>query len=515
MPTPRFDPRAFVEGLRDDVGESNVSTTRPDREAYSRDLWPRSLLDSLSGPAPGPMAVVWPTDEVRVSAVVRRCASAGVPIVPFGAGSGVCGGALADPSGVVVDLKRLDRVLKVDLEARTVDVQAGINGELFERRLERQGLTLGHFPSSIVCSTVGGWLATRSAGQCSARYGKIEDMVLDLSVVTGDGVLRRTERAGSPGLDWNQLFVGSEGTLGLITRATLALHPQPETRCFRGYLCRSVEDGLDLIRRVLQDGHRPAVLRLYDPLDTMMAGQKAAPGGETSAHAGPLKALLQGVSSPEGMGARALRAALSVPQLTNALIASLPRKSLLVTVTEGSAREATLTDEAIARVAKDLQAQDLGEGPGRHWLAHRHDVSYKQSRLYRAGAFVDTFEVATTWARLPRLYEAVRGALGLHTVVMAHFSHAYAAGCSIYFTFVGTGRDVPELRARYLAAWQAALDAALLCEATLAHHHGVGLSRATHLQKAHGPAVAYFQALKRVLDPQGILNPGKIYGAAV
>jgi alkyldihydroxyacetonephosphate synthase len=507
----------LVEELRVRLGRGAVSTERPEREAVGRDLWPRSLLESFSAAAPGPAAVVWPDSPAQVAEVVRLCARERVPIVPFGAGSGVCGGARAVPQGIVLDVKRIKAIRSLDAERGLVEVEAGAMGELLERRLERAGLTLGHFPSSIQCSTVGGWVAARSAGQCSTRYGKIEDMVVDLEVVTGDGEIRRTPPVGRPGPDWNALIVGSEGTLGVITAATLRVHPAAAHRCFRGWLVPNLEAGFEVMRRTLQAGHRPAVLRLYDPLDTRMAGQKYAHGdGDASGAepAGRLKTLLEGAGDASAPGARALRALIGSARLTNLAIGALPGQCLLISVAEGSVVEAQTTDAAIAGFARGVRARDLGEAPGRHWLAHRHDVSYKQSRIYRAGAFVDTFEVATTWAKLPALDRAVRKALGPHVVVMAHFSHGYAGGCSIYFTFVGTGARPADMLRRYQTAWKAALDAALAEGAVLAHHHGVGLSRATHLPAAHGEARRWYTALKGALDPAGVLNPGKIYGEA-
>ena len=510
----------FLTQLRAAVGDDACSTASVDRLASGRDLWPRSLLQSRSAPLPGPSVVVWPGSVAEVQAVVRVCAQARVPLVPFGAGSGVCGGALATPGQVVLDLKRLKRVRTLDAARGLVEVEAGLNGELFERALERHGLTLGHFPSSIQCSTVGGWVAARSAGQCSPRYGKIEDMVVELEVVTGEGRLRRTPPAGAPGPDWNQLFIGSEGTLGVVTATTLRVHPQPTHRAFRGYMAPTLEAGFEIMRRTLQAGHRPAVLRLYDPVDTLMAGQKASADVDTHASkrdpagGARLRTLLAGLSQPEGFGARVLRNVLASASLFNAVAGAVSRRSLLVTVCEGERAEATAADAALAEHARAVGAVDLGEAPGRHWLAHRHDVSYKQSRLYRAGAFVDTFEVATTWSGLGALYTQVREALAPHAVVMAHFSHPYPGGCSIYFTFVGTGDSPAAMRARYDAAWDAALGAARTCGAALAHHHGVGLSRARHLGRAHGDAVRWFEALKATFDPAGILNPGKIYERA-
>ena len=503
-------PADLIADLRRVVGSAHVATRMPDRTAYGRDLWPRSQLDRLAGEAPSlPQAVVWPGDPEQVCAVVRSCADAGVPLIPFGAGSGVCGATLPVLGGVVVDMKRLKAIRRVDPQAGEIEVEAGLVGERLERKLERRGLTLGHFPSSILCSTVGGWVAGRSAGQCSSRYGKIEDMVLDLEVVTGDGVLRRTPRVGqvAGGPDWNQVFIGSEGTLGLVTSASLRVHPQPEARAFRGWLAPDVAAGLAIMRDTMQAGLRPAVVRLYDPLDTVMVGRD----GSDSERRGPTARLKTLVESGGALKQRATRFVLRHPRLVNALVGRLPERALLVVMTEGGAAEARGADDAIARIARSHGAEDLGEEPGRAWLAHRYHVSYKQSAVYEMGAFVDTFEVATTWSRLRPLYDAVRAAAGRHVVVMAHFSHAYPGGCSIYFTFAGTGRDPAAMRDRYDATWQGALDAAQAQGAAIAHHHGAGLSRASHMPAEHGEARRWFEALKGVLDPAGILNPGKLF----
>ena len=507
----------LLAGLARDVGAANLSTAPPDRIAYSRDLWPRSQLDRLAGDPPvRPSCVVWPGSPEEIAAVVRRCASAGVPIVPFGAGSGVCGGTRPDGGGVVVDVKRLKRVRRLDVEAGEVEVEAGLMGENFERRLERAGVTLGHFPSSILCSTVGGWVAGRSAGQCSSRYGKIEDMVIDLEVVTGDGVLRRTPRADAigPGPDWNQLFVGSEGTLGVITAATLRVHPQPVHRAFGGWLMPDYRAGLAVMRGSMQAGDRPAVIRLYDALDTFMVGANPnrAEGGGPLARLKDLLGTGGGHGGPQSRLKQALlRTVLGAPGLANRAVRTLPQRCLMIGVCEGQTGEAEAAHARLGSLARAAGGQDLGETPGRNWLAHRHDVSYKQSRIYEAGCFVDTCEVATTWARLPALYEAVRRAVGPFVLVMAHFSHAYPGGCSIYFTFAGSGRDVDAMRRRYDAAWRAGLDAAAAHGAAIAHHHGVGLSRRWHMAEAHGEARQWFDALKRTLDPAGVMNPGKVF----
>ena len=174
--------------------------------------------------------------------------------------------------GITIDTKRMQQLRSVRGDELICDVEAGLNGERFERELERRGYTFGHFPSSIYCSTVGGWLATRAAGQLSTKYGKVEDRVAGLTVVTGRGEVIETDGPNRAlrGPNWTQLLVGSEGTLGIITSARLRVSPAPQLRVFRGFEVDDVAAGIEAIRRVLQKGLRPAVVRLYDELDTLM-----------------------------------------------------------------------------------------------------------------------------------------------------------------------------------------------------------------------------------------------------
>ncbi|HEY1534669.1 MAG TPA: FAD-binding oxidoreductase, partial [Polyangiaceae bacterium] len=257
-----------VPGLR-------VSTQAPDLSAAARDLWPRALVDIQAGelPANRPGAVVWPERAEQVSQVIELARSQGFRVVPFGAGSGVCGAVLPDERTIVIDSKRMLE-FRVDEDAPVVHAGAGVLGLTLEERLAKQGYTAGHFPSSIVCSTVGGWVAARGAGQCSSRYGKIEDMVAGLDCVLGTGDFVRMQRRRS-GPDLVPLMTGSEGTLGFITQVTLRLHPAPRVRRFLSYSCTSIESGFDILRTLMQAGLRPEVARLYDPIDSVLLGQSS------------------------------------------------------------------------------------------------------------------------------------------------------------------------------------------------------------------------------------------------
>ena len=533
------------------VGSERVSLRDDDLDAYSRDMWPR-LLFAVRARAANPHrphAVVWPTSEREVAQVVKLARRQGVPIIPYGGGSGVCGGAVPLFGGITIDLKRLDQVRSVSRSEMVCDVQAGINGERFERELERRGYTLGHFPSSIYCSTVGGWLACRAAGQMSTKYGKIEDRVAGLTAVTGTGEIIKTDELAraSRGPNWTQLIVGSEGTLAIITSARLRVAPAPALRMFRGYEFDDISAGVEAIRRVMQRGLRPAVVRLYDETDTffhnvsVFGSQSGAsddidrdrfapspgdgegalpelpkPGEEDD---GKISRWLRSARRPGGVGQMIRReligAALGRPKLLNALIDSVNERVArpgcrMIVGLEGSRIrtevEARLTFTEIERAG----GRDLGEDPGLEWFENRYAVSYGMSKVFRQGAFVDTMEVAATWDRLMDLYRAVRAAIAEHAAVMAHFSHAYPDGCSIYFTFAGHGSSRTESERIYDAIWDAGMRATSRVGGTISHHHGIGMLKAPYMQGEHREASRIFAAIKATLDPDNILNPGKL-----
>jgi alkyldihydroxyacetonephosphate synthase len=272
------------------------------------------------------------------------------------------------------------------------------------------------------------------------------------------------------------------------------------------------------LQAVMRAGLRPAVARLYDPLDTILAGKG---GGAAMTVPQPLKWVVEGAQN------EALRVALRAPVLLNRLVDALPAASLLILGFDGDSEDDCAEEgEAALALCETEEGADLGPAPGEKWLANRYKISYRQSPLYSAGAFVDTMEVATTWDRLETLYAAVRRAVCSHAFVLAHFSHAYLEGCSIYFTFIGLAgkpseeiargsredaeQDLEEAESRYDACWKAAMNAVADVGATLSHHHGVGLSKQVMLPREHGEGMRQLRALKKAFDPKGILNPGKL-----
>jgi alkyldihydroxyacetonephosphate synthase len=444
---------------------------------------------------------------------VRFAAERGVPIVPYGAGSGVCGGVLPTPETIVVDMKRMRRFLDVNGDLLTARVEAGIIGQHLEDGLAARGFTLGHFPSSIYCSTLGGWIAARSAGQCSGRYGKIEDMVLALTCVDGRGKKRHADLETGDEVALVPLVTGSEGILAIITEATLRIAPAPEARRFASFLFDGTEAGLDAIRHIYQAGLRPAVARLYDPFDTFMARR----GSVRDQHGGHEAREPSDEEYKPGFAARVLMRALRRPSALNRLVEALPERALggalLVLVWEDVPEIADAELAIASRLAREGGGRDQGEGPAKRWLSRRHSVSYRQSPMLASGAFLDTMEVASTWSRLVPMYEAVKAALSPHVFVMAHFSHAYPDGASIYFTFAGSAESDSAAIEAYDRTWRDALAAVVAAGGTLSHHHGVGRSKAPAMRSEQGVAIDVVEALKSVMDPDLVLNPGALVSA--
>jgi len=430
----------------------------------SRDWWPLAMVWALDGEvAARAAAVARPSSVDEVAGVLRVCNETHLPVTAAAGRSGVCGASVPLHGGVVLDLCGLSGVVEVDQDSMILDVLAGTFGTPLEEELQSvHEVTIGHWPQSIDLSTVGGWLACRGAGQHSTRYGKIEDIVVGLDVVLADG--RQIATGGAPraavGPDLTQLFAGSEGTLGIITSARLRLHPAPPATVRAAFGFGSFADGLDACRRILHRGATPAVLRLYDAIE----GER---GFQTGEHH-PLLVLDEGD-----------------PTLIDATLAI---------VREECAAAAVLDEELVER-----------------WMGHRNDVSALEALISR-GYVVDTMEIAARWRDLPAIYEAATSAITAveHTLVAsAHQSHSYGDGACLYFTFAGQP-PADERERYYRAAWDAGTRAVLEHGGALSHHHGVGLNRARFVRDALGDAFDVLVAAKQALDPNGILNPGKL-----
>ncbi len=502
--------RELLQELRSIVGDDGVSTSPAHLITYGSDMWPKYQVYKLMGRfgEHPPDAVIWPTDEARLGQVMHLLNEHQVPVIPAGGLSGVCGGTLPLNRGVVLDMKRMNRVLRLDRSAAVVEVEAGILGEVLEEWLNEQGYTLGHFPSSIASSTVGGYAATRSAGQFSSKYGKFEDMVIGADFMLPDGKMVRidTQPGESDRLDPLHILVGSEGTLGVFVRLRLKLWPLPVHRVFAGFRFKSVHAGLETMRNIMQAGLFPSLLRLYDPLDTLVnrLGESEHPK-DVQWYSESLSFLSNYLMGP------AFNEVLARPGVLNAALSLLPMPVLLVVGFEGDTHHITTSMDKAMRVAKKNHGHYLGPGPGERWYRDRYKISFKQSKVFEHGGFVDTIEVAAPWNLILDVYNHVREHVARKVVLMAHFSHAYRDGCSVYFTFSGLRSDPSRLMDLYQSTVWETLQTAIRRGATVSHHHGIGLMKRDFTPLEYQSGEDLFAGIKQALDAHGTMNPGKVY----
>lgn len=503
--------KSLFVALDNIVGPDGYSIKDTDRLSYARDSSFRAAIEAHYSANPVlPAIIVWPKTTEQVSQIIKCAVKYKLAVVPFGAGSGVCQGAMGLAGALVMDMKKLQRFLRLDEERLFCEAEAGIQGLHLENELQRKGYTLGHFPSSILCASLGGYLAARSAGQLSSKYGKIEDMIIDLEFVDGTGAIHKTSDVSrSRGMDFTQAIVGSEGTLGLITRARLKVYPLPEHRIYRAFSFPKLYYGMDSLRRIMQTGIKPDVLRLYDELDSALIINKKTDNllklqedSSSFSIPKPLQSFLSYFKS------KALNLAFYGHRLVNEGAKMSWYGCILVVMLEGHPKIIDRQMQIIQRICQDMSAKDLGEDLAQFWHRHRYSVSYKAPKLFSEGAFTDTMEVATTWDNLDILYNGVRNALKGSCLVLAHISHVYEQGAAIYFTFVAPLTGLKSSLKSYDRIWQKALSTVQKYGGVISHHHGVGRLKASHIREEWGEARVIFDKLKTFFDPEGILNPG-------
>jgi alkyldihydroxyacetonephosphate synthase len=476
------------------VGADNVRDDRLTRVLHAAGKSYPDLVRQRAGDCEtAPDAVVLPGGHEEVLAVLEACAAARVAVVPFGGGTSVVGGVepLRDGFAAVIalDLGRLDRMVGIDEASLTARLEAGLRGPEAEAQLAARGFTLGHFPQSFEYVTIGGCVATRSAGQASTGYGRIDELVLGLRCAAPVGEIDlRPLPASAAGPELRELLVGSEGTLGVITQAALKVRPAPEARRYEGWFFRDFATGADAFRTLEQHEAAPDVARLSDDEETRLS--LALSGGE-------------------GLKARAGAAYLRLRGYQGGCLAIFGWEGDADDVDRRAARTGVL-----ARRAGGLS---LGRSPGEAWAAGRFAGPYLRDDMLGLGVMVETLETATQWSGLMDLHAAVGEALrealaarGTPPRVTCHVSHLYPSGASLYFTFLARQEEGAEIE-QWRAAKRAASDAIVAQGATITHHHAIGRDHVPWMEAEVGRlGLAALRAVKHELDPVGIMNPGKL-----
>ena len=494
LPEPGLSSAAH-ERLEAAVGRAAVDASSATRIRHAAGRSYEDLVRLRAGEVhDAPDLVVRPGSSDEVAAVLAVCAEEEIAVVPFGGGTSVVGGLEPErgrfEAVVALDLTRLDRMVDLDERTLTATFEAGLRGPAAEALLDARGLTLGHFPQSFEYATIGGYVATRSAGQASTGYGRIDDLVLGLRCAAPAGEVRVDPvPASAAGPSLLELLVGSEGTLGVITEATLGVHARPEHRRYEAWSFASFAAGAEAFRALAQAGAAPDVSRLSDAGETGLALAQAAAGGALG---------------PRGLG-RYLR------------WRGHRRPCLAIVGWEGARDEVAHRRTRSARLLRRGGGVALGTRPGLAWARSRFEAPYLRDDLLDLGILVETLETATTWSRLDPLHRAVSGALhaalsarGTPPLVGCHVSHLYRAGASLYFTVLARQERGAEIE-QWRAAKTAASDAIVAEGGTITHHHAVGRAHLPWMDAESGElGRAALRAVKDRLDPAGVMNPGKL-----
>jgi alkyldihydroxyacetonephosphate synthase len=487
-------PASLLDRLRKIVGAEGVREDHYERVRHAAGKGYPDLVRMRAGePEGAPDAVVHPAGHDQLRAVLELCARASLAVVPFGGGTSVVGGVapLRGAHGGVVslDMGRMGALLELDSESSTVTVQAGMRAPALERHLAARGLTLGHFPQSFEYVSLGGCVATRSAGQASTGYGAIEKMVLGLrfaAPATDIALAAVPASAAGPGL--RQLLVGSEGTLGVISELALRVRPAPRERIYEGVFFEDLDGGVRALRELAREHALPDVARLSDEAETRMSLALAGAGD------------IKGRVGRAYLGLRGYRDG-----------------CLAILGFEGTPEELACRRRRAIEITRAHGGLAVGRSPGRAWMASRFAAPYLRDELLTHGVMVETLETATQWSSLRSLHRGVGRAIGealeacgTPGLVMCHVSHIYETGASLYFTFIARQREDDAI-----GQWRQVKDAAsraiLAGGGTITHHHAVGRDHAPWMLDELGDGgVAVLRALKAELDPSGIMNPGKL-----
>jgi alkyldihydroxyacetonephosphate synthase len=462
--------QTFLDDLTAALGPDRVLRDPQSLDQRRYDQWAAShLKDWLGQPMARPLAVIRPQSVEEVRQAVAKASASKTPIIPFGLGSGVCGGVLASPDAAILDLSGLNQVRFIDQTNLLAGFDAGKNGLEAEEAVAAQGLTIGHWPQSIAISSVGGWVSTRASGQFSTAYGNIEDILYALEVVTPDGALITLGKAprAAAGPDLRHLYMGAEGTMGVITGVTVALRRQAPHRAFSAYFAKDMDQGIEAQRRIVQAGWTPPVMRQYDGREVKRLFRDHARDGA----------------------------------------------AMLMMVHEGSERRVELEMAEIDAIAKEAGLSPGSGEVGETWMQRRNHVPSWRD-MFERGLVADTVEISGLWTQIGDIYrDAIQRLNALPGVInaSAHSSHVYRTGLNLYFSFAVALEDKTAREDAYFDCWRQVMEATAAHGGGVAHHHGAGRLRKPYLHHDLGPGgVDLLRKVKAALDPVGVMNPGNL-----
>lgn len=466
--------QTILTELEDAVGRDNCSTRETDKVSHSVDyFWLSRMWADRGRRMPEADVIVSPKNAQETSKILKIANYYKIPVTTWGGGGGTQGGAIPVAGGIVLDTKRMDEITDFNERSMYIESGAGIIYKHLELTANERGYATMHYPSSLTCSTVGGFLAHRGIGVVSTKYGKIDDMTLQMEVVLPNGDIIYTSPAPkhAAGPDLNQIFIGSEGTLGVITKAQMRIYAQPEVRRFRGFLFHNMTDAFSASRELLQK-IKPSVMRLYDPAETASLIKK-----------------IVGVEKPG---------------------------AFMNIAVEGVAEIVELEEKILLSVFAKYGAEDLGSEYGEKWWKEKITFFYPGHMMDLPQMF-GTMDTIAPYDKIENIYREMKKAIETNFPMarfIAHFSHWYEWGAMIYDRFIVDGDKVPKDPAEALrlhnAIWNCGVRTALANGGVVNDHHGVGIKLGRLMKEQYGLAMQVFEGIKHTLDPNGIMNPFKL-----
>ena len=460
--------------LEDAVGRENCSTREIDKITHGVDyFWLSRMWADRGLRMPEADVVVSPKDAKEVSKVLQIANYYKIPVTTWGGGGGTQGGPLPVAGGIVLDTKRMNAIDEVNTEAMYIQCGTGAIYKHIEWAANEVGKATMHYPSSLTCSTVGGFLAHRGIGVVSTKYGKIDDMVLQMEVVLPNGDIIETSPVPkhAAGPDLNQIFIGSEGTLGVMTKAQIRIYDQPEERRFRGFLFKDMTGAFQAARELLQK-FKPSVMRLYDPAETASLIKK---------------------------------------------IVGVERDGAFMNIAyEGEHAMVEVEEKILLDTFAKYGAEDMGSEYGEKWWKEKITFFYPGHMMDLPQCF-GTMDTIAPYGKIEKIYWAMKNAIETNFPMakfIAHFSHWYEWGAMVYDRFIVDGKDVPqdphEALRLHNAIWNCGVRTAIENGGVVNDHHGVGIKLGRLMKEQYGPAMQVFEGIKKELDPNGIMNPFKL-----
>ncbi len=462
--------RSITEALASAIGADRVASDAETLNARRYDQWAVKHLRDWRGEAvAAPGCVVRPQSVEDVQKIVKLAAEKRVPLIPFGLGSGVCGGIEPTPDAILLDMSGMKRVRYIDNDDLLASFDAGLNGMEAEEAVAAHGLTIGHWPQSIAISSVGGWVATRASGQFSTAYGNIEDIIHSIEAVLPNGELVTLGKAvrAAAGPDLRHLLMGAEGTMGVITGVTFSLRAKAPHRDYSIFYANDMRAGFEAQRQIVRADWRPPVMRQYDGREVRRLFRDYERDG----------------------------------------------KAMLLMVHEGPKARVDAELAAMHAICAGAGLEAGDPMAAKQWIEKRNHVPSWRD-MFERGYVADTVEISGRWSEIGAIYDASIAALNDIPGVInasAHSSHVYRSGINLYFSFAATFEDSAQMEPAYFAGWHAIMEATAKHGGGVAHHHGAGRLRKPYLHHDLGEnGVALLRRIKQCLDPEGIMNPGNL-----